>query len=123
MAGETLDTKAMAAQIPLFVSIDEEVDNFFKKVKEKNVKLECLQDLERLDVMLEDFFKSIRGILEKSPFSKEDRLFLSAKLSLDMYGKISEEYNMDIESVPQYLGRTHKERFDQAENILTSMMG
>jgi len=123
MAGETLDTKAMAAQIPLFVSIDEEVDNFFKKVKEKNVKLECLQDLERLDVILEGFFKTIRGILDKSPFSKEDKLFLSAKLSLDMYGKISEEYNMNIESVPQYLGRTHKERFDQAANILTSMMG
>ena len=117
-----VDTRAMMAQIPMFVEIDKEVDNFYKLLKEKNIEPKNYNDIERIEKFFNKTLKEITNIVKKSEYSDEDKTFLLSKLTVDMYGKLGDEYNLDFQQIPVYMGRWNVENFNQAAENLSKMM-
>ncbi len=101
---ELMDTKAMAAQIPLFVEIDKEVEDFYSFLKDKNIEPKPNESLERIEKFFNKTLKIIIDLVKKSEYSREDKELLIARLILDMHGNFAEKYNINFEQLPSLLG-------------------
>lgn len=117
-----IDTKSMMATMPMFLEIDKEIDNFYKLVNEKNIEPKTLHDLERIEKFFNNTLSNIKELINKSNYSKEDKLLLKSKLTLDFHGGLSEKFNLDFNAIPAALGQYNQKIFNKALEDLQKIM-
>ena len=113
-----LDPQAItniANSMSSLVAMDKEVDKFYQLLKDKDIEPKTIADLERVIRFFDDTIKVVtEEIMKDEAITKDLKDFVIARFTLDMYGKLSETFNLPFELVPSGLGSHNQNKFNQS---------
>lgn len=118
MSNPQMDTKAMAASVPLFVNIDKEDAIFYQLIKDKNIEPKTLQDLERIEKFFNKTLKNILQLVKDSDFDEDEKQLLNARLVLDIHANFADKFGFNFMEVPGALGPWNQEIFRKAMSLM-----
>lgn len=115
---EQIDIKSIAATMPIFKAIDDEVASFYQLLKDKNIEPKSHEDVERVERFFNKSLKTILALMDKSSFEPDEKELMKARLVLDMHGNFAEKFNLNFINLPSLLGKWNQEMFTKAmENL------
>ena len=117
-----VDTKAMMASIPMFVSIDEELANFYILIKEKDIEPKTLQDLERVEKFFNKTLNTILELINNSSYENVEKVLLKSKLIIDFHADIAEKFNFDFLLIPSAFGPYNQNLINKSMEDLQKIM-
>ena len=110
-----IDPSSIMATIPVFHMIDSKIHSFFESIKQAQKEPKSLMDLRYIN---DDINKTIKEILFE--INKEEKIITQAKIVVqsrfivDFFKAISDKYNLNFDSMFQYLSEESKTLFYKA---------
>ena len=114
-----MNTKALAATNKVFGEIDEINEGFYKVIKDKNIQIKSLMDIERVEIMFEKTLKELLKLIESiDNYENQIKQIIKARVILDFHGRFADSYGFDLMAVVDRLSSYNKTQFTWAmENI------
>jgi len=115
-----IDTATMMATIPFFKLIDTKADKFFDDIKTSQKEPKTLQDL---TIINDDLMKLIREIVDdlnkEEKIQQQAKTIVQSRFILDIFKEVSDKYNLNFESIFDYLEPDARKLFKKAsQNII-----
>jgi len=113
------DPIGMTNNSTFYLEIDKKVNSFYDIIKNKNILPKTLNDLCKIEPLFSKCINDICILIDKEEsLHPEFKEILKSRCTIDMYGKLSENFNLDFLSIPEYMGPASIEQFTKAsQNI------
>jgi len=109
-----LDTKALAGTNKIFGELDEQYNNLIKKIREKNIEIKTLKDIERVEVYISSTLKTSISLVKSSGFDKFIIDEMEKAVVKELVGRFSERYALDPLMVVNELDGNVRDLFKKA---------
>jgi len=111
----TIDTKQLASTNRLFGRLDEELENLFKIIEDKNIEIKSLQDIERVERYISETLLNSIELIDKSSYEGFIIDEMKKAVIKELIGRFSEKFGLD----PMYvITELDKEMQDLFKNAL-----